>query len=109
MKKEEKEENKELAEDEEEPPSVLTPRKRLMNFKIPLVNRGGGQRRDQHHSVVARRRLYGGELTARKKSENVIVGLVTSVNIQIERHVHYRHVICILRRGTQVLVDILAL
>ena len=45
-------------EDEEEP-TLPTPRKRLMNFKIPLV-RGVGERRDQSLSVV-RRRLFGGE------------------------------------------------
>ena len=45
-------------EEEEEKPSLPTPRKRLMNFKIPLINRGG-QRRDQSlSSVVARRRLF---------------------------------------------------
>ena len=33
----------------------ITPRKRLMNFKIPLVNRGN-QRRDA--VIVSRRRLY---------------------------------------------------
>ncbi len=46
------------AEDEEEP-SKPTPRKRLMNFKIPLVP-GVGQRRDQSMSVI-RRRLFGGK------------------------------------------------
>lgn len=47
-------------EEEEGKPLPPTPRKRLMNFKIPLVR--GSQRRDQQHSVVARRRLYrGGE------------------------------------------------
>ena len=44
---------------EEERPSLPTPRKRLMNFKIPLV-RGAGQRRDQQMSVVARRKLFRG-------------------------------------------------
>ena len=43
----------------EERPSLPTPRKRLMNFKIPLV-RGAGQRRDQQMSVVARRKLFRG-------------------------------------------------
>ncbi len=43
-------------EEEEEEPSLPTPRKRLMNFKIPLVK--GSQRRDQQQSVFARRRLY---------------------------------------------------
>ena len=43
-------------EEEEEKPSLPTPRKRLMNFKIPLVR--GSQRRDQRQTVVARRRLY---------------------------------------------------
>ena len=46
-------------EGEEERPSLPTPRKRLMNFKIPLV-RGAGQRRDQQMSVVARRNLFRG-------------------------------------------------
>ncbi len=41
--------------------SLPTPRKkRLMNFKIPLINRGG-QRRDQNLSVVTRRRLFDEE------------------------------------------------
>lgn len=44
-------------EEEEERPSLPTPRKRLLNFKIPLV-RGAGQRRDQQMSVVARRKLF---------------------------------------------------
>ena len=48
-------------EDEGEESSLPTPRKRLMNFKIPLVNRGVGQRRGQSLSVVARRRLFSGE------------------------------------------------
>lgn len=53
-------EGKEEEEEEEGKPLPPTPRKRLMNFKIPLVR--GSQRRDQQHSVVARRRLYrGGE------------------------------------------------
>ena len=43
-----------------EEPSIPTPRKRLMNFKIPLINRGG-QRRDQNLSIVARRRLFSEE------------------------------------------------
>ena len=46
-------------EEEEEKPTLPTPRKRLMNFKIPLVK--GSQRRDQQQSVVARRRLFGEE------------------------------------------------
>lgn len=46
-------------EEEEETPALPTPRKRLMNFKIPLVK--GSQRRDQQQSVVARRRLFGEE------------------------------------------------
>ena len=45
--------------DEEDRPSLPTPRKRLLNFKIPLV-RGAGQRRDQQMSVVARRKLFRG-------------------------------------------------
>ena len=45
--------------DEEDGPSLPTPRKRLLNFKIPLV-RGAGQRRDQQMSVVARRKLFRG-------------------------------------------------
>ena len=41
--------------------SLPTPRKnRMMNFKIPLVNRGG-QRRDQNLPVVTRRRLFSKE------------------------------------------------
>ena len=43
--------------DEEDGPLLPTPRKRLLNFKIPLV-RGAGQRRDQQMSVVARRKLF---------------------------------------------------
>ena len=47
--------------EEEERPSLPTPRKRLMNFKIPLV-RGAGQRRDQQMSsvVTSRRKLFRG-------------------------------------------------
>ena len=52
-------ERDEEGEGEEERPSLPTPRKRLMNFKIPLV-RGAGQRRDQRMSVVARRNLFRG-------------------------------------------------
>ena len=51
--------DKDDAEDEEEEPSLPTPRKRLMNFKIPLV-RGVGQRRGQSATVI-RRRLFGGK------------------------------------------------
>ena len=48
-------------EEEEGEPSLPTPRKRLMNFKIPLINRGA-QRRDQSlSSIVARRRLFSDE------------------------------------------------
>ena len=45
------------SEEDEEIPTLPTPRKRLLNFKIPLL---GGQRRDQQKqmSVVARRRLF---------------------------------------------------
>ena len=50
--------DKDDAENEEEP-SLPTPRKRLMNFKIPLV-RGVGQRRGQSATVI-RRRLFGGK------------------------------------------------
>ena len=51
-------------EEEEEGPSLPTPRKRLMNFKIPLV-RGAGQRRDQQmSSVVTRRKLFRGGKTS---------------------------------------------
>ena len=50
-------EREDEGEGEEERPSLPTPRKRLMNFKIPLV-RGAGQRRDQQMSVVARRKLF---------------------------------------------------
>ena len=56
---EEGEREEEEGEGEEERPSLPTPRKRLMNFKIPLV-RGAGQRRDQQMSVVARRKLFRG-------------------------------------------------
>ena len=49
----------EEGEGDEERPSLPTPRKRLMNFKIPLV-RGAGQRRDQQMSVVTRRKLFRG-------------------------------------------------
>lgn len=52
---------KENEEEEREESSLPTPRKRLLNFKIPLVNRGVGQRRGQSLSVVARRRLFSGE------------------------------------------------
>ncbi len=52
--------DKDDLEEEEEEPSLPTPRKRLMNFKIPLV-RGVGQRRDQSASTVIRRRLFGGK------------------------------------------------
>ena len=45
---------------EEEEETIPTPRKRLMNFKIPIINRGG-QRRDQNLSVVARRKLFSDE------------------------------------------------
>ena len=45
--------------DEEDRLSLPTPRKRLLNFKIPLVH-GAGQRRDQQMSVVARRKLFRG-------------------------------------------------
>jgi len=49
------------SEEEEGEPSLPTPRKRLLNFKIPLINRGA-QRRDQSlSSVVARRRLFSDE------------------------------------------------
>ena len=56
---EEEGERDEEGEGEEERPLLPTPRKRLMNFKIPLV-RGAGQRRDQQMSVVARRNLFRG-------------------------------------------------
>lgn len=51
--------HKDQDEGEGEEPALPTPRKRLMNFKIPLVK--GSQRRDQQQSVVARRRLFGEE------------------------------------------------
>ena len=44
----------------EEEESIPTPRKRLMNFKIPIINRGD-QRRGQNASVVTRRRLFSNE------------------------------------------------
>ena len=47
---------REEGEEGEETPALPTPRKRLMNFKIPLVR--GSQRRDQQQSAVARRRLF---------------------------------------------------
>ena len=47
-------------EEEEEETSIPTPRKRLMNFKIPIVNRRDS-RRDQSASVVTRRRLFSDE------------------------------------------------
>ncbi len=53
------EEGEEDDDEEGDKPALPTPRKRLMNFKIPLVR--GSQRRDQQHSVVARRRLYKDE------------------------------------------------
>lgn len=46
--------------EEEEVKSIPTPRKRLMNFKIPIINRGD-QRRGQRASVVTRRRLFSEE------------------------------------------------
>ena len=58
-------EGEEGDEGEGETPALPTPRKRLMNFKIPLVR--GSQRRDQQQSVVARRRLYAeGERSQRQ-------------------------------------------
>ena len=56
---EEQVEEEEGEKEDEERPSLPTPRKRLLNFKIPLV-RGAGQRRDQQMSVVARRKLFRG-------------------------------------------------
>ena len=47
-------------EEEEEAENIPTPRKRLMNFKIPIVNRRDS-RRDQSASVVTRRRLFSDE------------------------------------------------
>lgn len=47
-------------EEEEVEPALPTPRKRLINFKIPLVR--GSQRRDQQQSAVARIRLNKEEL-----------------------------------------------
>ena len=63
------EEEGEEEEEEEEAPALPTPRKRLMNFKIPLVR--GSQRRDQQHSVVARRRLYRDDDKQEKQEEGV--------------------------------------
>ena len=45
----------------------ITPRKRLMNFKIPHVARTSHQRRET--VVVARRRLYDDEERERHSSE----------------------------------------
>ena len=47
-------------EEEEEPETIPTPRKRLMNFKIPILNRRDS-RRDQNASVITRRRLFSEE------------------------------------------------
>ncbi len=59
--KEEREEEGEEEEEEGKGSSLPTPRKkRLMNFKIPLINRGG-QRRDQNRTLVTRRRLFDEE------------------------------------------------
>ncbi len=55
-----REEEREEEGDEEGAKSIPTPRKRLMNFKIPILNRVG-QRRNQSVSVVARRRLFSEE------------------------------------------------
>ena len=54
------EREEEEEEEEEEMKSVPTPRKRLINFKIPFINRGS-QRRGQSASVVTRRRLFSEE------------------------------------------------
>lgn len=45
--------------------SSQTPRKRLLNFKIPLVNRIG-HRRDQNLSVITRRRIFNDQGTSKK-------------------------------------------
>lgn len=42
----------------------ITPRKRLMNFKIPLVNRGSHRR---NAVMIARRRLYNTEKDGDRK------------------------------------------
>lgn len=47
-------------EEEDGEVKIPTPRKRLMNFKIPIINRGD-QRRGQNASVVTRRRLFSEE------------------------------------------------
>lgn len=64
--------------DDEEGRAIPTPRKRLMNFKIPIINRGS-QRRDQNVSVVARRRLFSDEGQGMKghnrRKTSVIVGV----------------------------------
>ena len=55
-----KEEEEEEEEEEEVVPAIPTPRKRLMNFKIPIINRSD-QRRGQSASLVTRRRLFSDE------------------------------------------------
>ena len=51
-----------VAKEDEGEELVPTPRKRLMNFKIPILNRKDS-RRDQNASVVTRRRLFSDEGT----------------------------------------------
>ena len=59
----EEEGKEEEEEDDGVTPSLPTPRKRLMNFKIPLIDRGGKRRDQGFSSIVARRKLFsdGGE------------------------------------------------
>ena len=63
-----REHQREGEEEEEEVKSIPTPRKRLMNFKIPIINRGD-QRRGQRASVVTRRRLFSDEDETRDTSK----------------------------------------
>ena len=62
---------------EDDKPSFSIPRKRLMNFKIPLL---GGQRRDQQlqQSVVARRRVVKGDRGERGQKK-----ITTLINLTI--------------------------
>ena len=66
---EQKQGDKEAGEEQEETPALPTPRKRLTNFKIPLVK--GSQRRDQQQAVVARRRLWDEKGGWGKRGEGV--------------------------------------
>ena len=53
-------------EDEDLQETTVTPRKKLINFKIPLLHRGS-QRRSSHH--MARRRLYEEDVRETRRKE----------------------------------------